>query len=361
MSTPSLPNACYLNALALTVGHSRLRALLSRFHTAKYAWEQIAAHPSLLEDKARDAFEARRFKIDPALEWEKLEQRRIEVLTLDDKEYPQQLKTIHSPPLIMYVKGDVSSLSLPSLSIVGTRRHSSYGAEVIERIVPHLSRAGLGIVSGLAQGIDTLAHLETLKSGGVTVAVLGCGLDVIETTSSKKTSNKICESNGAVITEYPLSTPPLKQNFPARNRIIAGLSLGTLVVESRFPGGSLITAQHALEEGREVFAIPGPITGAASEGTNKLIQDGAHAVTSADDILDILNVEVQTSNRVSASVELSQTERMIMDALELEALYIDEIVARTELAVNEANARLTALELKGLVRNVGGNTYQRTR
>lgn len=361
MSTPSLPNACYLNALVLTVGHSRLRPLLSEFHTAMHAWESIYTQPSLLKDKARQSFETRAAQIDPELEWKKIEQRNITVLTLDDKEYPPQLRTIHSPPLLLYVKGDVRTLSLPSIAVVGTRSHSSYGKEVVERIIPHITRAGICIVSGLAQGIDTLAHSEALKSGGITVAVLGCGLDVIETSSSKNLVQKIYKSKGAIISEYPLSTPPLKHHFPARNRIIAGLTLGTLVVESRLPGGSLITAQHALDEGRDVFAVPGPITGAASEGTNKLIQEGAYAVTSADDILDILNVDVQTSNRVSAPVELSQTESMIMEALEMEALYIDEIVAKTDLAVNEANARLTALELKGLVKNVGGNTYQRTR
>jgi len=361
MSTNSLPSAYYFNGLALTLGQTRLRQLLAQYSTAQKVWEEINARPSLLSDKSRGNIVSRLANINLNDEWEKLGKNGIYLITQDDGEYPALLKTIHSPPLFLYVKGNSETLSYPCLAVVGTRSHSSYGKDVVERLIPHLTRAGISIVSGLAQGIDALSHQATLDAEGKTIAVLGCGIDFIETSSSRKIAKRIIDSGGAIVSEYPLGTPPLKQHFPARNRIIAGLSLGTLVIESRYPGGSLITAQHAVDEGREVFSVPGPITGAASEGTNKLIQEGAHAVVSAEDILDILNIAGQTSTRAPIPMDLSQKEQKIMDALELEALYIDEIVGRTSLAIHDANARLTALEIKGLVKNIGGNTYQRIR
>ncbi len=353
-------NAYWLNALNLTFGTHHVRKLVIKYGSAEHAWSRTPtelAHAGLSE-KTITGVLARKKQVDPEAEWERLQKHTIETITIDDPRYPPLLKNIHSSPLLLYCRGNAPALTQPSLAVVGTRAHSSYGTLVVERLIPPLARASLAIVSGLAQGIDARAHEATLQAGGVTVAVLGNGLDTVVPTSNRALANKILEKDGAIISEYPWGTPPLKQHFPARNRIIAGTALGTLVIESRLPGGSLITADHALAEAREVFAVPGPITGAASEGTNKLIQDGAHPVTNADDILEILSFDKDTTV-TSIPVELSATEQRIVDALETEPLYIDAIIKHTNLTAAEASARLTALELKGIVKNIGAQTYQR--
>jgi len=355
------PEAYWLNALNLTLGTHRVRKLLMHSGSPERVWHLTASELSSqgINEKALESIETRKKHVDPEKEWERLQEHEIVTLTQNDEHYPKILKTIHSTPLMLYVRGDVQTLNSPSLAVVGTRRHSSYGKMVTESLIRDLVRAGLSIVSGLAQGIDALAHSETLKARGTAIAVLGNGLDSVVPTSNQKLARSIIETGGAIVSEYPWGTPPLKQHFPARNRIIAGLSLGTLVIESHLPGGSLITAEHAMEEGREVFAVPGPITGAASEGTNKLIQDGAHPITSPHDILDILSLTTHTPIQQPLNIELSATEERIVSALETEPLYIDEIIKQTNLKAAEANARLTALELKGVVKNIGGNTYQR--
>ena len=355
------PQAYWLNALNLSFGSHRVRKFLVLYGPAENVWNlspaELLANGILPQHV--DAILERKKHIDPEQEWDRLQKENIETVSIDDERYPPLLKTIYSPPLLLYVRGNTNILASPSLAVVGTRRYSSYGKLVIERLLPELARTGLIIVSGLAQGIDTLAHTVTLSSKGLTVAVLGNGIDTIVPTANIRLANEILKKDGAIITEYPWGTPPLKQHFPARNRIIAGLSLGTLVIESRLPGGSLITAEHALEEGREVFAVPGPITGPSSEGTNKLIQEGAHAVTSPEDILDVLSISPNFPVSKAHYGHLSAAERVVLDALEAEPLYIDAIIKHTKLTPQEANARLTALELKGIVRNIGGNTYQR--
>lgn len=361
MSTPSKkPDAFWLNALNLTLGSRRIRKLLATHGSPHAVWELSPAQlkQSGISEKALAGITKRRKNIDPDTEWERLQKRDIRAITLDSEHYPKPLKHIHSSPLLLYVRGNLKALNTPSLAIVGTRRFSSYGKTVVERLVPDLVRAGLTIVSGLAQGIDAISHAETLRADGTTVAILGNGIDTVVPTRNKKLAKEILDQSGAIVSEYPWGVPPLKQHFPARNRIIAGMAKGTLVIESRVPGGSLITAEHALEEAREVFAVPGNITTPASEGTNKLIMEGAHPVTSAADILEILNVTPVQQELVDVG-SLSKEEQEVLAILETEPLYIDTIIKQATCTPAQVGARLTALELKGLVKNLGGNTYQR--
>jgi len=275
------------------IGPQKFKRLYQHFPDLQTAWQASFGEllKADLQNKDIEAILEVKTKINPDREWEKLEKLGIKVMTIREKEYPKLLKEIYSPPALLYIKGNLPENLDFTLAVVGTRKITTYGQQITPEIVKDLARANLIIVSGLALGIDALAHQSCLEAGGKTIAVLGSGLDLIYPVANRQLADKIIE-NGAIISEYPLGTQPLKQHFPARNRIISGSSLGTLVIEGDRDSGSLITARCALEQNREVFAVPGSVYNQASVGPNNLIKMGAKPVTAAHDVLEALNLEL---------------------------------------------------------------------
>ena len=354
-------DSVYLNALNIAFGLSRIKKLIKVFRTAERAWNAPAGKILALNfdgESIRDALK-RKETIDPKKEWEKLEKLDIKTISFFEKTYPPLLKQISSAPMLLYLKGNTDLLKEKSLAVVGTRTPSSYGRAVVEDLVIKLAETGLVIVSGLAQGIDALAHMATLKANGKTIAVLGCGVDQIYPLMNIPIAKEILEKNGLILSEYPIGTSALKQNFPARNRIIAGLSLGTLVIESKINGGALITAQQALESNRDVFALPGPINLPTCAGTNKLLREGAKVVLCIEDILQEFNLkELKGKEKIEMNLDkLSGDEKTVIDLILAEPAHIDKIIQTTKLKPNVVSAVLTGLELKGFIKNTGGQNY----
>lgn len=282
-------------------------------------------------------------------ELQQIEKLKIDILTFEDKDYPSLLKHIFNPPPVLYVKGKIIKSDLISIAIVGSRITSFYGKRIAEKLTRELVEYGFTIVSGLARGIDTIAHQEAIKNKGRTIAILGCGLSKIYPPENKKIKENIINT-GAIISEFPLSTPPYKQNFPLRNRIISGISLGTLVIEAREKSGALITSNFALEQNREVFAIPGNIDSKYSVGTNRLIKQGAKLVENVEDIIEELKVyfpkKKEKENKKEIIVSLTKEEKTVYDLLSY-PLYIDLIFAQSKIEANKVLEILMNLELKG--------------
>ena len=284
------------------------------------------------------------------------------IITIIDEDYPERLRLIDDPPAVLYVKGEILPEDELSFSVVGSRKVTQYGSESCKFIVKELVQNNITIVSGMANGIDTIAHETALDNGGRTIAVLGTGLNVIYPKRNEKLYNRICE-NGAVISEFPANTKGAPYNFPRRNRIVSGLGLGVLVVEAKEKSGSLITAGLAGEQGKDVFAIPGNIGSIYSRGTNKLIQDGAKLVMSADDILNeirefkhLTNKTEQDSLKIDKS-NYSADERAIIEVLESGEFSIDQIINKTGLNIKEAQTVITKLELLDLIVSTAAGKY----
>jgi len=271
----------------------------------------------------------------------------------NDKDYPLRLKKIPDPPKQLYIEGNLSVINFP-LAVVGTRKISDYGRQTTEYFVKDLVRAGITIVSGLALGVDGLAHRIALENNGRTIAILGSGLNHIYPTAHKKLAEKILIAGGALISEYPPETPPYKSNFPARNRIISGLSLGVLVVEAPKNSGALITADFALKQKRKIFVVPGRIYDKNSQGTNELIKKGAQLVSESKDILKILNIK-PILQKTEITRNLLSEEKMILEILTKEPTSIDKITQKTKMPVGVTLSLLTQMEIKGLIKNTGGN------
>ena len=289
-----------------------------------------------------------------------LEKENIKVVALDDREYPKLLTEIYDPPELIYYRGDLNCANEFCLSIVGARKYTSYGKRVVFDLARDLAQHGLTIVSGLALGIDALAHSATLDVGGKTLAVLGSGVDnqSIYPVSNNLLAQKIIEKNGAIISEFPIGTPPLAHHFPLRNRIIAGLARGTLVIEAGKKSGSLITAYSALDAGREVFAVPGEIYANNSQGTYALIKNGATMITSAKDIIETLKLENASQFIKNKQViPESPVEENILKVLTQEPIHVNEIILKTQLDTQTANATLTIMEMKGMIKNLGNMMY----
>lgn len=280
----------------------------------------------------------------------------IQKIILNDRAYPKLLKEIYDPPQELYFLGDLRPEENYPLAVVGTRKISNYGKQVTIDLVRNLAKSGLTIISGLALGVDGLAHQTCLDVGGRTIAVLGSGLNQIYPPAHKKLSERIIESGGAVISEYPPDTQPAKWTFPMRNRIIAGMALGVLVIEAPETSGALITARCALDLGREVFAVPGSIYNQNSLGTNQLIKLGAKAVTKADDILDALNLEL-TVDQQREIKPASKEEKIILEILSKDPTHIDEIIKTSKLEAPIVSSTLVMMEIYGKVKHVGGGTY----
>ncbi|SHH27730.1 DNA processing protein [Caloranaerobacter azorensis DSM 13643] len=293
----------------------------------------------------------------------RVQKSRAKIITIFDDDYPKHLKSIYNPPKVIYIKGSLESKDEVSIAIVGARKATAYGKWAAEKFAKELASLGITIVSGLAYGIDTKAHEGALIAEGRTIAVLGNGIDLIYPKTNKALFEKI-QNNGAIITEYPLGVQPLPYNFPMRNRIISGLSLGVLVVEASKKSGSLITAQMALEQGREVFAIPGNINSVYSKGTNLLIKDGAKLVMDINDIIEeitLLKNRIKTKRIKEVShLNLGKDEIKIVECIKEYPKHCDEISFQTGLGIKEVNSILTILELKGIVRQLPGKTFQLT-
>jgi DNA processing protein len=279
------------------------------------------------------------------------------VLTWESHDYPHLLREIPSPPPVLYVKGTLTEEDGWAVGVIGTRRASTYGREVTRRLVGALARSGITIVSGLARGIDGEAHRAALEAGGRTIAVLGCGIDRVYPPEHRKLAEEIVE-NGALVSDYALGTAPEGGNFPPRNRIISGLSLGVLVTEAGARSGALITVDYAAEQGRDVFAVPGSVLNRGSKGSNSLIQDGAKIVLSPEDILVELNLTmVAEQTEVRQMLPANETEEALLSQLSAEPIHVDELQRQLNLPIAQVTSTLALMELKGMVRQVGGMKY----
>jgi len=285
----------------------------------------------------------------------------VKIITIKDAEYPVNLKEIHDPPAALYVKGELKKEDKLSIAIVGSRHSSNYGRDTAERLARELAQLGITVVSGMARGIDTSAHNGALNSKGRTIAVLGSGLANIYPPENKALFYKIAES-GAVISEFPMTMPPLAANFPRRNRIISGLSLGTVIVEAAQKSGALITARCAYEQGREVFSVPGEAGRITAFGTNQLIKDGAKLVETAEDILEELTVPIKECLIKRSKVlpaDLKQEELKILQVLQNGPMYVDKIAEESLIPISGASSALTVLEIKGLIKRLPGNVFEK--
>lgn len=364
MTNPELPYIVGWSCI-LEIGPVKFQQLMSAFGSARAAWQagdsqfpQFGWGPETIEKIL-----AERKKIEPLKEFEKCQKQAVVLLTTNDPGYPKLLKEIHDPPFLLYVRGEIKPQDGVALTVVGSRRMSVYGAQVVEAIVPELVNAGLTIVSGLAFGVDYKATAVAFESGGRTITVLGSGVDFPTPVANAPLAQKILAAQrGAVISEFPLGVTPQPFYFPRRDRLLSGLSLGTLVVEAAEKSGSLITPQSALEQGREVFAVPGSIFSLFSRGTHGLIKQGAKMVTAAGDILEELEIQSQVL-KVEAAVSLPDDPgaAAIFRILETgQEVYVDEIIRQSGLPPGLAGGALTVLELKGMVKNIGNGYYRKT-
>jgi DNA processing protein len=341
------------------IGKSRLTALRSYFGNLKDAWK--STKPELLkaglDDKTADAFITFRQDISLDQELLLLEKYNVKLLTCESPGYPSLLKETGDCPAVLYVRGELKSIDETSLAVVGTRRATAYGRQVTEDLVTNLVANGITIVSGLAKGIDTVAHRSTIDANGRTIAVFASGLDIVYPPENVKLAREIMQ-NGALVSEFPLGTKPKAENFPRRNRILSGLSRGTVVIESGETGGALITANFAAEQNREVFAVPGSIFSAMSKGPNKLIQEGAKLVRNHMDILDELNLPATSQQLKLQNLNAPDgIESVILRYLADEPTHIDEICRQTGLSMATVTSNLAIMELNGMVRHLGNMSY----
>lgn len=282
------------------------------------------------------------------------------IITFQDAEFPSNLKTIPDPPAVLFTRGNLDEKDQFAVAIVGTRKPTEYGKSMAYKLSRDLAKRGLTVISGGARGIDTIVHRAALDAGGRTIAVLGCGIDVPYPYENRKLFNEITLS-GAVISEYIPGTKPDAWRFPVRNRIVSGMSMGVLVIESMINGGAMITANTALEQGRDVWAIPGNTDSIVSQGPHRLIKDGAKLVEDVEDILEEIGIEPNPPQHEQPKLplDLSEEQKHLIQALSLQPKHIDDIIAECGLAPSSASSNLTILEMMGLVRRVPGNSYVR--
>ena len=341
------------------IGAVRMQGLVSYFGDLESAWR---ASPTDLAGaglglKVIERVISARDNVDLDQVWEKIEKQGIKILTWQDEAYPQRLKEIDQPPPVLYIRGDYLPDDLFAVAIVGTRRVTPYGRQITEELSSFLAANGMTVISGLARGVDAIAHQATLKAGGRTIAVLGSGVDKIYPPEHRALAEQMME-RGAIISDYAPGTPPEASNFPPRNRIISGLSLAVVVIEAGETSGALITAEFAAEQGREVFAVPGSILAPQSKGTNKLIQKGAHPLLSVNDLMQALDITRVGEQKAARKIMPSDaTEAKLLGLLTSEPLHVDEIRNQSELPIEKVSAALALMELKGMVRQVGGMNY----
>ncbi len=348
------------------IGPQRFDKLLQYFkNDLSVAWS--ASNQELsnagIEPKIIETINQFRSQINPDTEYKKLLKQKISVLTILDSNYPLLLKEIPNPPHILYVRGNIKPEDNFAIAIVGSRHCSPYGKSVTQRFTSQLVQNGLTIVSGLAYGIDKIAHQFTLENNGRTIAVLGSGIsnrDIRQT--DYQLIQKIIDNRGAIISEYPPGTPPLAYHFPYRNRIISGLSRGVLVIEAAKKSGSLITANLAIEQNREVFAIPGSIFSPGSEGTNHLIKNSmAKLVGNIKDILEELNISnIPQKINIQKKIKVSPNEQQLLSIITSEPIHLDEIIIKSKIEPDRILALLTILELKGIIKNIEDDLYAKS-
>jgi DNA processing protein len=335
------------------IGPGRFRALLEHFGSAKSIWQ--ASDKQLLDAGLSEVLMRKlllfRNTFEPHDYEDRLINDAVSYLTWNDELYPKQLQGIRNPPFVLYAKGDISVLTAEHpVAIVGTRRITSYGRDVTQTLTRDLVDAGCLIVSGLAMGVDAVAHQTTIAAKGETVAVLGCGVDCCHPTENQAIYNSIVSGYGVVVSEYPLGMKPSKGSFPSRNRIIAGLSDGVVVTEGTEDSGALITAKDAFENGRSVFAVPGPITSGLSKGPNKLLAGGATLVTNVQDILSVLKITSKvgvTKKRIMKGDSVE--EQKVIDLLLIEPLQFNILVRKTGIPSQNLGSIVTMMEVKGIV------------
>ncbi len=354
--------------MVVGIGKTLFYRLINRFNSAEAVLK--ASNRDLMQVEGigkKTADQIREFDPNARIEREQvlLDRLNAGVLTLNSEGYPEILKTIYDPPPVLYYQGTIPNTFPVSIAVVGTRLASSYGKIVTQRLCSQLAQKGVTLISGMARGIDTQVHRTALDNGGKTVAVFGCGLDYTYPPENNKLREEII-ANGCVLSEFPISTRPDRNNFPARNRVISGMSLGTLVIEAGEKSGALITADFSLEQGREVFAVPGNITSEQCRGTNNLIRCGAKMVTNVDSILEELPVEaiqqlsIHGQSAREPQVPLNDREKKLMSLLGGEESQIDDLIQSSGLSPAEVSATLVELELKNLVRQTEGKMFINT-
>jgi len=349
-------------SLIYGVGPHRQRALTDHFGSAeavyKAADNQLAAAPGLNEANIQAVISSRKKLGEAERVMAESEQKGIRIVTLDDREYPSLLKQIHDPPIVLYVSGTLPDDNLKKVGIIGARRCTEYGRAVTRELSKNLAERNVVVVSGMARGIDSVAHKGALEGGGQTIAVFGCGADICYPPESAQLMENI-KLHGCVVTEFPVGTQPQPGNFPARNRIISGLSHVLTVTEAAKRSGTLITVNEALEQGREVMAVPGSIFSRMSDGPNELIRDGAGMVTSYQDILHTLNITEREFVQPIAPEELAPDEMLVYGCLSANPENFENIVDKCGLSAQNVNYILTMLELKGYLLKLPGQRYSR--
>lgn len=341
------------------IGAVRMQALIQYFGDLEAAWSAapIELARAGLGGKVIERILQARQNVDLEKLWAKIEAQGIKILTWEDETYPQRLKEIDQPPPVLYIRGSYLADDLFAVAIVGTRRVTAYGRQITEELAAYLATHGITVISGLARGVDAIAHQTALKAGGRTIGVLGSGVDKIYPPEHRGLAEKMIE-NGAIVSDYAPGTPPDASNFPPRNRIISGLSLAVVVIEAGETSGALITAEFAAEQGREIFSVPGSILAPQSKGTNKLIQNGALPLLSVNDLMQALNLSRMGEQKAARkAIPSDETEARLMNVLSEEPLHVDEIRNQTELPIEKVSATLALMELKGMVRQVGGMNY----
>jgi len=351
------------------LGPSRIRRIIGAFNTPEALKRatvtelcRVDGFDKVMAASIRSGLRDERLLQKAEKQVTKLDQHGARVFTFWDEDYPANLRAVYNPPALLYVKGSLVPEDVRSVAIVGTRTVSDYGRVAADKLARDLAARGITIVSGMATGIDSCAHWGAVKAGGRTIAVLGCGVDIVYPAENNTLYRQIIE-NGAVLSEFPFGTKPTRGGFPARNRIISGLTLGTVIVEAGKKSGSLITAEAALEQNREVFAVPGNINSRYCQGTNRLIKEGAaKLIQSAGDIIDEIEPKL---NRMPAGsgdeppVNLSDEESRIYELIGHDPVLGDNLVTGSGLSAAQVSAPLLTLELKGLIRRLSGNKFVR--
>ena len=358
----------YWLALSLTpgIGSTLMRRLLDRFNTPEAVFHAPMKELSKIEGLGEKVVqEIRKGPLEKVVERELSLLREVggRVITLKDEEYPKRLKDIYDPPALLYVRGALKKEDEFAISIVGSRKTTPYGRWFTEKVSQELARHGVTIVSGMARGIDSLAHWGAISGGGRTIAVLGCGVDVIYPSENRNLFAKMID-RGAILSEFPMGSPPEGGHFPRRNRIISGLSLGVVVVQASEKSGSLITAGYALEQGREVFAVPGNVGTESSRGTHRLIKEGAKLVESSEDILEEILPQWRGERETTPKVEiprpdLTEEEKVLYELLSETPLHIDVMIRESRMDPGKVSSLLLNLELKGLVSQWPGKCFSK--
>ncbi len=373
------------------IGNHTIRRLLAAFGSAEKSIAATSAELAQIDGLTPDVRQQLidgRSRAPLAQELELIDQHQCHIVTINDDTYPTLLKQIDDPPVLLYITGDFPLQDTPSIAIVGSRSPTEYGKTTSQQLSYQLAERGITVVSGFARGIDTCVHRGALEAGGRTVAVFGCGLSIIYPETNRGLAAEIIEA-GALVSEFPMTMPPRGKNFPRRNRVISGLTLGTLVVEASERSGSLITARHAAEQGREVFAVPGQIFSGVSRGTHSLINQGATLINSVDDLLDALPqsytqilgaesleppstkqpdkiarpqpVEKRSAPvpqpKAEVALNLTPEEQTVLSAMDADSVHIDEITRVTQLPIGKVSSLLVMLELKGIVQQLPGKQF----